>query len=80
MKLEKQFSEILINTEFSSKDAKKCVEIANAHAIGFAEWKDKIYLDGKIGLVDRGFVSYDNGKTIEQVTTAELLELYNTSN
>lgn len=47
------------------------------HAIGFLEWKDKLQLDGKLGLFDRGFSSYDNGNGISNITSEELLAIYN---
>jgi len=77
MKLQNDIQEVFKDENINQNKIDRCAEIANQNAIGFSEWKDKLYLEGKLGLIDRGFTSYDNGKTIEQITSSQLLEIYN---
>ena len=49
----------------------KCEQITDDFSIKFIEWKDKEFLDSRIGLMDRGFGIYipKDGDAMELSTT-----------
>ncbi len=52
-------------------------QITDDFSVKFAEWKDKLQLESKIGLMDRGFSVYmESGKEPIEITTTELLQIF----
>jgi len=74
-KLREKFIKILL--EVDKIDGTECEQITDDFSVRFIEWKDKEYLESRIGLMDRGFSVYmpKNGNPIE-VTTQELQQYF----
>ncbi len=77
-KLREKFTEWMRKPSVTNEyDISTLEQITDDFSVSFLEWKDKLQLESKIGLMDRGFSIYmESGKEPISVTTTELLQIF----